>query len=360
MTHKITIPSKPVAALMLLLSTLLLYLPGCNKCELLEQVVTPPVKTCGGKFYVNKAEPGVDLVFSLHEFPKPVPEPFASIAKAGPLGVPAMLFNTKSNFSAYDSTGQLYVYEHYYGTGAQFFSFDAASGTPTHTPGPQIGVCPVFHKGRLYNIYSESFGGNDWFYSINEINPVTGQDGVGLTGNTITSDIPLFQEYMSSVSTGGDLIYFISITNLIEYRVSNNTTRHMDIDPSYHPIDNPVIYFGLEYKRDEGLLLAMRNKPNSSGGSDTELVSINVSSTGAVVTGIFDISANMPTGQVKTVNNEFYSSTFDQCDNIYFVTSMIGSEILNTNFIEINLSKNELKLQVLNDYWYGLEFVEEP
>ncbi|MBX2891213.1 MAG: hypothetical protein KF734_09825 [Saprospiraceae bacterium] len=333
-----------------------LTLPACQKCETLEQVVTPPPARCAGTFYVQKAEPGVDLSFSLHELGKPVPEPFASVSKAGPFGVPTMLGFIRSNFSAYDSTGRRYVYLHYYGTGDQFFSFDVGAGTPTLTPGPRIDVCPVFHKGRLHTVSVEQFSASEWFYSINEVNPVTGLDGVGLIGNSATTNSPLSPAYMSAVSTSGDLFYFLSGTNLIEVNLNANTSRHIDIDPSYHPIDNIVRYFGLEYRRDEGVLLAMKNGPDGAGGEKTTLVSIKVSAGAPVVTTLFDISAALPAGPERFVNPEFYSSAFDPCDNTYYATSIRGSGIITTRFIEVNLPKSEMKQRVLDGYWYGLEF----
>ncbi|MCW5922638.1 MAG: hypothetical protein KIS77_09850 [Saprospiraceae bacterium] len=352
-THSLTKATLILAAAI----ALLLSLPACQKCETLEQVVTPPPARCGGAFYALKSESGVNLAFSLHEFAKPVPEPFASVSKAGPFGVPTMLGFIRSNFSAYDSTSRRYVYWHYYGTGDQFFSFNAGSGLPTLTPGPRIDVCPVFHKGRLHTIYAEQFSASEWFYSINEVNPITGLDGVGLIGNSATTNSPLRPEYMSAVSTGGDLFYFLSGTNLIEVNLNANTSRHIDIDRSYHPIDNIVQYFGLEYKRDEGVLLAMRNTNNATTGEvKTTLVSIRVTSGDPVVTTLFDISAGLPAGPERFVNPEFYSSAFDPCDNTYYATSKRGLEIITTRFIEVNLPKNEMKQRVLDGYWYGLEF----
>lgn len=337
---------------------LALSLPACQKCETLEQVTTPPPARCGGAFYALKAEPGVDLSFTLHEFGKPVPEPFASVSKAGPFGVPTMLGFIRSNFSAYDSTGRRYVFLHNYGTGDQFFSFNAGSGLPTLTPGPRIDVCPVFHKGRLHTISVQQFSASEWFYSINEVNPVTGLDGVGLTGNSATTNSPLSQEYMSAVSTGEDLFYFLSGTNLIEVNLNANTSRLIDIDTSYHPTRNIVQYFGLEYKQDEGVLLAMKNSTNAiTGEIKTSLVSIRVTAGAPVLTTLFDISAALPAGPERFVNPEFYSSAFDPCDNTYYATSRRGSEIITTRFIEVNLSKNEMKQRVLDGYWYGLEFV---
>lgn len=357
MQYKISFLSKLYAALVLGLATLLITLPSCQKCDIIEQVITPPPVRCGGTFYALKAESGIDLAFTLHEFAKPVPEPFASVSKAGPFGVPAMsFFNIRSNFSAYDSTGSRYVYLHEYGTGDQFFSFDLGPGLPTLTPGPRIDVCPVFHKGRLHSIYSEQLSATEWLYSINEINPVTGLDGVGLQGGNATTNSPLSPEYMSAVSTGGELFYFLSGTNLIEVNLNaaTITTRHIDIDPSYHPINNIVQYFGLEYKRDEVVLIAMKNAIGGSGTVQTTLVSIDVS---GVVTTLFDISAGLPVETGGSVNPEFYSTTFDPCDNTYYITFLRPGPSPKTSFIEVNLEKNEMKHRTLEGYWYGLAFV---
>jgi hypothetical protein len=116
-----------------------------------------------------------------------------------------------------------------------------------------------------------------------------------------------------------------------------------------------VQYFGLEYKRDEGLLLAMKNTTGPSS-TNTALVSVDVSGATPVVTTLFDISAGMPAGSGGFVNQEFYSSTFDPCDNTYYVTSMKAGPELKTNFMELSLEKNEMKHRTLEGYWYGLEY----
>jgi hypothetical protein len=255
----------------------------------------------------------------------------------------------------------LYVFQHIYPTGSQFFSYQLATDLPTLTRGPRIDVCPVFHKSskKLYSIYTESLGESDWLYNIAEINPLTGQDGAGITGNSITTISPLAADYMSSVSNDGDILYFLSTTNLIAVDLSNSTTWHNDIDPSYHALDNPIQYFGLEFKRDEGLLIAMKQSYDGMGISKTTLVSIDISGSNPVVSQLFDISAAMPSGIESSINPEFYSTTFDGCDNTYYITSIQPGAMTNTNFIEISLDNNSFKHRTLDGYWYGVEYVSE-
>lgn len=359
--NKKLIAAAPYHTILLLAIALAITLafPACQKCELLEQDIIPPVVRCEGTFHLIKAELGIDLVFSLHEFAKPVPEPFASVSLAGPFGLPTMLFNIRSNFSAYDSTDRRYVYLHHYGFGAEFFSMEVDSGTPTRTLEGRIDMCPVFHREsrRLYSIFIEQINATNWLYNIVDIDPVTGHANFVIGGDEVATNSPMSAEAMSAVSTDGDPFYFLSGTNLIEANPVANTFRHMDIDSSYHPIDNIVQYFGLEYKKDEGLLLAMKNSTDFiTGEIKTSLVAIRLTTGAPMVTTLFDISASMSTLPEPYVNPEFYSSTYDPCDNTYYITSLESGMTLNTNFIEINLPKSEMKLRVLEGYWYGLEF----
>jgi hypothetical protein len=355
MPYKNIFPSRPFAAIMLLLAALILSLLSCEKDN-------PPAKHCRGTFYALKASPGVEMVFNLHEFAKPLPEPFVSVSVAGPFSLPTELFNIRSNFSAYDSTDRRYVYLHHFGFGAEFFSMEVESGTPTRTLEGRIDMCPVFHGKptlrRLYSIFIEQLSATNWLYNIVDIDPVTGQANFVIGGDDVTTNSPMSAEAMSAVSTDGDLFYFLSGTNLIEANPVANTFRYIDIDPTFNSIDNFVQYFGLEYKRDEDLLLAMKNSTNfTTGALTTSLVSIRVTTGAPVLTTLFDISAALPAGTDRFVNPEFYSSTFDPCDNTYYATTMQGMEVINTRVIEINLPKNEMKQRVLDGYWYGMEFV---
>jgi hypothetical protein len=156
---------------------------------------------------------------------------------------------------------------------------------------------------------------------------------------------------MSSVCNGGDLIYFLSGTNLIEVNVSTKTSRYIDIDPSFNATNNNVIYLGLEYKRDEGLLLALKNINRVS-----TLVSIKINPT-PVLTTIFDIASKFPDIVDRQINPEFYSTTYDPCDNSYYISELHKiSAPLSTYLIEVNLDRKEMKFKEVAEYFYGWEF----
>ena len=161
---------------------------------------------------------------------------------------------------------------------------------------------------------------------------------------------------MSSTSNGKDKIYFLSGTTLIEFNVENLVANEIDLDPTFHPIDNVVQFFGLEYKRDEGLLIAMKNRFDTVTPARTDLVSIEPAFSTATVTQLLDITGNLPAGQDGQINPEFYSTTFDQCDNTYYITEMQGNDPFTTNLFEIDLEGKILKPYLFDGYWYGLDF----
>ncbi len=134
----------------------LLFIPSCHKCDLIEQEITDPVIPCEGRFYGLKASPNIDLIFSLHEIEKAIPDPFVSIELAGPFFVPATLFDVKSNFSAFDNINNRYLFQHFNQFGQpnpiQFFSHDIASGISTYSSFNDTYTSPVFNNNTLYSI----------------------------------------------------------------------------------------------------------------------------------------------------------------------------------------------------------------
>lgn len=155
---------------------------SCDKCELLDQTIThPPVDTmavCEGVFYINQAGPSIDLSFFFNEFNKPIPEPFEYAQGPGPNPVSTLVYNIESNFSAFDSINQQYVFAYYYANGGPeellFHHQDIATGVATFSSPMTTYAAPVFLNGFLYAIKAELVNTNV-LYQIYQLDPLTGQ-----------------------------------------------------------------------------------------------------------------------------------------------------------------------------------------
>lgn len=337
---------------------------SCQKCELIEQTITDPIivdtmPTCEGVFYASQAAPGIDLSFFFNEFNKPIPDPLEYAAGPGPFPVGTLVYSFESNFSAYDSINQQYVFQYYYTNGGPvevlFHHQSLTTGVATFTSPMTHFAAPVFLNGFLYAIQVDS-GNPSILYQINQLDPVTGQS-LGLVYSAfLTANSPFTAETMSSISNGTDKIYFLSGTSLIELNVENLVAKQIDLEPAFNPVDNLVQFFGLEYQKDTGLLIAMKNKSDNVTPTRTDLVSIEPAFSTATVTQLLDITGNLPAGQDGQINPEFYSTTFDPCDNTYYITEMQGNDPFTTNLFEIDLENKTLKPYLIDGYWYGLEF----
>ena len=348
-TFRMKIKSLPLVLIIWFLSN------SCQKCILIEQTITGPVITCAEKSYINKSIPNTPTIyFSFNEFIKPIPDPFNITQLTGPHPIPTAITNIRSNFSAYDSIKKRYVFEYTYIDNAfqiaHIHHYDVNTNISTFFSQKDNFVSPVFSQGNLYaiRVRVDNFVVN---YEVIQIDPLTGAQISSVSTKTITVKSPCTAATMSSVCNGGDLIYFLSGTNLIEVNVSTKTSRYIDIDPSFNATNNNVIYLGLEYKRDEGLLLALKNINRVS-----TLVSIKINPT-PVLTTIFDIASKFPDIGDRQINPEFYSTTYDPCDNSYYISELHKiSAPLSTYLIEVNLDRKEMKFKEVAEYFYGWEF----
>ncbi|HMG16637.1 MAG TPA: hypothetical protein VK590_14365 [Saprospiraceae bacterium] len=333
---------------------------SCNKCELIEQTITTPTVKCEGSFFINKRQPGgTDLEFTFNEFRKPYPIPFITVEREGPFPVGISFSTMVSNFSTYDPISKRYFFEYFNpqaNTIVVVHSDNTTASTSSFSDPKNNYVGPVYANGKLYAIKLDQLnpGVN---YQIVEIDPVTGQQINILISKSFVGNSPYLARYLSSVSNGNNLLYFLSGTNLVEYNISANSSTNYEIDSNYDPVDNNVQYYGLEYEKDKDQLIAMKNTFNTMTPTTTELVSIKVSGNATIVTKVFDITANLPVTHNKDINPEFYSTTFDSCDNSYYITEVQSFSPFTTNLFEINLKQNTFNSQLLSEYWYGIEFV---
>lgn len=157
---------------------------------------------------------------------------------------------------------QQYVFVYYYTNGGPVEVLhhhqSIATGVATFSASIENYAAPVFLNGALYAIQTEQVD-TSVLYQIFQWDPVTGQQLGLMDSRFITTSSPFTEETMSSTSNGSDLIYFLSGTTLIELNVDNLVAKQVDLEPGFDPIDNLVQFFGLEFKRDEGLVIAMKN-----------------------------------------------------------------------------------------------------
>lgn len=298
----------------------------------------------------------MDTSYSFNSLDKQILLPIQPTFKAGPFGTPAGPLNMRSNFSAYDSIHGVYVFEYYspsFGT-TGFYSNQTVSNTSTSSVFTDFYASPVFQNGDLYAISLETFG-TVLQYSIVKINPLTGQDGTGVIGNNVTINSPADPQYFSSAAASNGLVYFLGGTNLIEYNTGTNLTRYFDIDPAFNAIDNPVGYAGLEYDRNQDVLLCMKTGFDALDAFHTTLISIKITPAGPQQAHVYDIGSNLPSGHSPTINPDFYSTTFDACDTTYYITELNTFNPLTTNFIEVAIHRQKLTNHVLDGFCFGLE-----
>jgi hypothetical protein len=332
---------------------------SCQKCELIDQEIVYPSNPCNGALYFLRLESAFDTIFTFNTLSKPITNPANPILKEGTFGFPFFLGDFRSSFSAYDSVSRTYSFEYFNpsNTTIGFYSNQITSNISTKSTFLDLYVSPVSQMGHTYVIVLETLG-TDLQYSIGEVNPVTGQDGVGLVENTVTINSPADPQYFSSAAGKDGLVYFLGGTNLIEFNSINNTTRHIDLDPSFHEIENPVGFSGLEYDRNQDLFYCLRTALDNGGNFYTTLVSIKVASSGTQLAQVFDVGAKLPAGHSPRINPDFHATAFDPCDTTYYITELNTFKPLTTNFIEIALNRQSLVSQVVQGYLLGLEVVE--
>lgn len=334
---------------------------SCQKCELVEQIITyPPVDTvavCDGTFYILLAESAMDTNYYFYSLTKPISDPLNPVQKAGPFGYASNAFGIRSNFSAFDSINEIYAFEFFRPSNTMigFYSNQTLTNLSTNSTFLDFYVAPAFQDGHLYVISIDNFT-SEFQYSIGEVNPVTGQDGVGLTAELVTSNNPAEPQYYSSAAAENGLVYFLGGTILIEYNSNNNTSRHFDIDPTYDPIDNPVGYFGLEYDSSQDQLVCMKSSLDALNAFRTTIISIRVGPTGAQQSQLFDLASHLPSGHSPVINQDFYSTTFDPCDTTYYITENKSFNPLVSYLFETNLNRQTLKVYELDGLVFGLEY----
>ena len=153
---------------------------------------------------------------------------------------------------------------------------------------------------------------------------------------------------MSSVADGNGMVYFLSGSNLIVFNANTSIAQHIELVPEFDFTNNNQIFYGLEM-RNNGNLLAIRNRDNDMG-EGIELVEIDVNNPTENPTVVFDFMANG-----IDPNSEYYATTYDGCDDTYYLTSRSNENFELTNFYEINLTLGSSQKESFDTYLMGIE-----
>lgn len=324
---------------------------GCENCECIDDNLDPPIPSCDKGLLIMRSEgvPGAPTTFYLDSIAKPVTTPifFDNILSNGQDETQFDQFTRPSNYDSYDEVNNQYFIE--FPLQQRLYKYDLATQSRQEFIVAGFYSAPVFNNSTLYTITIDNFGyaTNPANYSIESINTTDGS----LT--TITSNSFPLQSYfnwesMSSASDGNANIYFVSGSNLITYNTNNQIAQHIELVPGFDFATNNQIFYGLEY-RNNGNLLAIRDRDNDQG-EGLELVEINVNNFFESPIVIFDFRGNG-----IAPNSEFYSTSYDPCDDKYYLTSRNNENFEITNFYEIDLTNSSVQTESFSYYLMGIE-----
>lgn len=333
------------------ISTLILLIAtSCNSDELICETDEPgiPQIICDTGLLVMRSDGETgEPRFSLDSISKPITTPliFENIRQDQQDDSQFDVFNRPSNYDAYNSVTNQYFIE--FPLQQRLYKYDINSQTRQELIVAGFYSAPVFNNGILYTITIDNFGyaTNPANYSIETIDQNSGALTTQISGSfTLTSTFNW--ESMSSAKDGNGNLYFVSGTNLISYNIADNTATQFELTPNFDFVDNFQKFYALEM-RNNGNLLAIRQRDDLNG-EGLELVEINSNSPAATPTVIFDFMANG-----IALNSEFYSSTYDVCDDTYYITSR--RDATTTDFYEIDLTASTFKTENFGFYLMGIE-----
>lgn len=285
--------------------------------------------------------------FSLDSISKPISSPL-TISNIT-TDVQQSFFNVTtrpSNYDAYDAVTDTYFIEFPLEQRCYLYDVSAASRQEFIVAG--FYAAPVFHNSTLYALEVDF---NNFGYATDpavfEIETINQSDGS--TTAIASGTFPLLSRFdwesMSSAIDGNGNLYFVSGTNLVSFNTQTLATNHTELVPTFDSVDNNQQFIGLEY-RNNGNLLAIRNR-NDALINSLDLVEIDLSNpTNPTV--LYDFTANS-----INLNIEFYSTTYDPCDDSYYITN-IDSVTNTSTFYEIDLSTNQITTESLPVYAMGI------
>jgi len=327
----------------------ILVIIACNSDDVICETEEPdlPQSTCDTGLLIMRSEEFGLPLFSLDSLSKPINTPlaFQNIRQDAQDDSQFDVITRPSNYDAYNKVDNTYFIE--FPFEQRLYKYDINTQTRQEFTVVGFYAAPVFANGNLLTITIDNFGyaSNPASYSIETIN----QNDGSLTN--ITTDSFALQsqfnwESMSSARDNNSNIYFISGTNLISYNINTSAAMHTELTPSFDVATNFQTFFGLEV-RDNGNLLAIRERDDVNGVG-LELVEINVNNLSAIPTVVFDFTANS-----ISLNSEFYSTTYDACDDTFYITSR--KDASTTDFYEIDLQVGTFQTENFPFYLMGIE-----
>ena len=236
----------------------------------------------------------------------------------------------------------------------KYFTFNTSSGIGQEFVVPTSVTAPVELNSSSYVIevanggYANNGMGNH--YDIKSFNINTGVLGSTLPIDPLTKDFDnnsfFMVETISAATNGTDNLYFLSGTNLVTVNTNTNTASHLDLYPSFSGSDF-VRFFGLEYSPSLGLIAIM----DDATQGNQFVIKIDP------ISGSYSPLVTIP----ADINNEFYSSSYRECDHTYYLTSL--KQVLSTVetlYFEFDLEANTVSnSQIFPDYVFGIEFIQE-
>lgn len=289
---------------------------------------------------------GAGVVFTLDSIQKPIVTPLVfNTIRTDTQANFFSVFTRPSNYDAYDAASNTYFIE--FPLEQRLYKYDINAQTRDEFTVSGFYSAPVFDNGTLYTIAIDNFGyaANPANYSIETINQNDGSL-TNLTTGSFALQSRFDWESMSTATDNSGNIYFVSGTNLVSFNINTTNTTHSELVPTFDAFDNFQQFYGLEL-RDNGNLLAIRNR-NDNLITSLDLVEIDINSPTATPTVIFDFMAN---GIV--LNPEFYSTTYDACDDTYYVTSR--RDATTTELYEINMQSGAIQTENFDYYLMGIQ-----
>lgn len=327
---------------------------SCNSDEVIcnpEEPDTPQTLCDTGLLIMrNEDQTGAGQTFFLDSIQKPVNTPlvFNNIyneVQANFFGP----FTRPSNYDTYNSINNTYFIE--FPVQQRLFKYEIDTQTRSEFIISGFYAAPMFYNGTLYALEVDfSNFGYATDPAVFEMKTINQNDGsvISLTSGTFPLISSFDWESMSSAKDDNGILYFISHTNLITYNINTNTATHTELVPTFDVGTDYQRFYGLEM-RNNGSLLALRERDNDTG-EGLELVEIDSNNPIAAPTVVFDFMANG-----IELNSEFYSTTYDACDDTYYITSRDVNNVSTTNFYKIDLANSTYITENFPYYLMGIE-----
>lgn len=328
--------------------TVMAIMLSCEEQDCLDLNDSPIVESCTDNIILMQGflDENNALIYSLDQLAKPLEAPLTytnvrSDAQPNTFG----LFDTPTNYDAFNPSNNRYF--KFFPEKGIMYNYELASATRQAITIETL-LAPVVNSNVLYALEITSSPGNTINYNIVSVDQNTGASAV-LLSDSFTRLSPFFGENISSANDLNGNLFFIGGSNLLQYNISSNTSTHFELEPNWNQTEHFVNHRGIEV-RENGTILVIRSVgPNSviePGGSLT-ISEYSVSDPLSGPTTVFDLNANS-----IFFNPEFYSSTYDPCDDTYYFTTRTPQ---NNLILKIDLNNLSVLQDSNSNYLFGIE-----